>query len=261
MEQKTYIVYFKILFTLFLYIWFLNSNVNALQEVWNTPFIEIKRSYNIDNIEDIWNSNTDVNLIIQRIEDNIQNEIEKVNLNEIYWSWFIHEPQTIIYNNSLLNQFNNYKQTFIEEVIVTWFDLENSEDSDIMNSFIEQKLDYNIIEKAKLIKNNFTPWHCTWYVAEEKEVFWLWNAKDWINNAKKAWAKTWKIPKERSIVVFFWKWYNTTYWHVALVEKVNNDWTLTISEMNAKRLWWISTRKIKSNDYRILWFIYTNDKK
>ena len=103
--------------------------------------------------------------------------------------------------------------------------------------------------------SSFYYWHCTWYVAKEKKVTWRWNAKDWLVNASNQWYSIWNKARYKSIVVFYWPWYNQDYWHTAIVENVIWDYII-ISEMNYYRLWQITYRKISKSDINILWYIY-----
>lgn len=129
------------------------------------------------------------------------------------------------------------------------------------NSWKSQYLDWNEkwIYKLKRRKpqHTFYRWNCTWYVAQYKNVNWWWNAKDWFRNAQNKWHKTWSNPWVWSIVVLHWRWYNPRYGHVAIVIDIKKDY-IYVSDMNYRRLWEITYRKIPKNDRSILWYIYVD---
>lgn len=103
--------------------------------------------------------------------------------------------------------------------------------------------------------SNFYYWHCTWYVWKNIWVDWRGNAKDWLVNASIKWHTIGKYPRSWAIVVFYWYWYNRLYGHVWIVESVRGDYMI-ISEMNYRRLWEITYRKIKYTDIKDVWYIY-----
>lgn len=57
-----------------------------------------------------------------------------------------------------------------------------------------------------------------------------------------------KQPKVWWQVLFTWWAYDKTYWHIATVKSINDDWTITVVESNLKWDWKISTRDVKIND-------------
>ena len=103
--------------------------------------------------------------------------------------------------------------------------------------------------------NTFYYWHCTWYIANEKDINWRGNAKDWYINASNAWNRVWYNAVKNSIVVFNWIGYNSLYWHVAIVKDIIWEYII-IREMNYKGLWLITHRIIKRSDSNIVWYIY-----
>lgn len=102
--------------------------------------------------------------------------------------------------------------------------------------------------------NTFYYGHCTWYVANKKSIQWRGHAKDWYNNASIN-NRVWDKPILNSIIVFNWPGYNPEYWHVGIVEWFVWD-DIIISDMNYKRLWQITYRRIKTSDSAIVWYIY-----
>jgi len=98
--------------------------------------------------------------------------------------------------------------------------------------------------------------NCTWYVAKYKTVDWWGNAKDWIRNARKKWHKVWHTPKLWAIIVFNGRWYNPRYGHVWIVMDIKSNWDLIITDMNYRRLWEVTYRKISSKNRAISWYIY-----
>ena len=102
---------------------------------------------------------------------------------------------------------------------------------------------------------SWVPWNCTWYVASYADVDWRWNANRWLKNAEAKWHKIWKIPKVWAIVQFTGRWYNTRYWHVAIVMDVTPT-HIIVSDMNYRRLYEVTYRKINRNDRTIDWYIY-----
>jgi hypothetical protein len=103
-------------------------------------------------------------------------------------------------------------------------------------------------------------WEDTWYVSSYVKINWRWNASQWIEKATNKWHKTWDIPLEWSIIILWGKEYNPKYQHVAIVRKVEKDY-LIISEMNYRKLWEITFRKIKSKWDHIKWYIYMENNK
>jgi surface antigen len=100
-------------------------------------------------------------------------------------------------------------------------------------------------------------WNCTWFVASYKNVDWRWNANRWIANAKAKWHKVSMTPKIWSIVQFTGRWYNRRYWHVAIVVDVTST-HIIVKDMNYRKLYEVTTRKIKLWDRTIDWYIYVN---
>ena len=94
---------------------------------------------------------------------------------------------------------------------------------------------------------------CTWYVASKVFVPWGGDAKFWIANAKAYGYQTGKTPVAGSIVATN---ENKRYGHVAYVESVNGDGTITISEMNYVGWGRVSVRVLSVNSPVIRGYIY-----
>ena len=126
--------------------------------------------------------------------------------------------------------------------------------ADFANSqYVNTKWAYKLTPKPRY--HIFYSWNCTWYVAKYKTVKWWWNAKDWLRNAKAKWFPTWNKPLIWSIVVFYGRWYNPRHGHVWIVMDVKND-HIIVNDMNYRKLWEITYRKVPINDRAITWYIY-----
>lgn len=104
---------------------------------------------------------------------------------------------------------------------------------------------------------SWVAWNCTWYVASYKNVDWRWNANQWIRNAEAKWHATWQVAKVWSIVQLTGTWYNPKYGHVAIVMEVTAD-HIIVSDMNYRKLYEVTYRKIALNDRAIDWYIYVD---
>lgn len=126
----------------------------------------------------------------------------------------------------------------------------------IANSFIE-KVEIKEPAKVKRPRNRSFAWgNCTYYVANKKHVTWSWNARDWLRNARAAGESTGHTPKAGAIVVFIGGGYSS-YGHVGIVERVNADGTLYISDMNYSGLNKVTYRTIPQNK-AIAGYIYVD---
>ncbi len=131
-----------------------------------------------------------------------------------------------------------------------WYSFTSSSNS----QYTDNKWTYQLIRRAPY---SWAPWNCTWYVAQYKWVNWRWNANQWMRNASAKWHATWSTPRVWAIIQFSWKWYNPRYGHVGIVMEVNSD-HLIVSDMNYRRLYEVTYRKIPINDRSIDWYIYVN---
>jgi surface antigen len=97
--------------------------------------------------------------------------------------------------------------------------------------------------------------NCTWYVASYKSVNWRGNANRWLVNARAAGNSTGSNPSIWAIVQFEWRGYNPYYGHVGIVIDMTST-HIIVSDMNYRRLWEVTTRKVPINDRTIKWYIY-----
>jgi surface antigen/LysM repeat protein len=102
--------------------------------------------------------------------------------------------------------------------------------------------------------NSFVKGNCTWYVAKRMKITFHGNAKDWLRNAPGAGYKTGHVPMAGSAVVVS---LSGRYGHVAYVEAVHDNGTITISEMNYKGLGVKSSRTIGADEVK--GYIYPRD--
>ena len=144
------------------------------------------------------------------------------------------------------------KPVIKEKVIAKSKSKKTKNNRGIVNSISKEKWSYNLVWRAP--KWKFYWWNCTRYVAQYKNVNWSWNAKNWLANARAKWHKTSSEASVWAIIVFNWRWYNPTYWHVWIVTGISWD-KLIISDMNYRRLWEVTSRKISKNDSAIKWYI------
>lgn len=94
---------------------------------------------------------------------------------------------------------------------------------------------------------------CTWYVAQKKVITFGGNAKNWLTNAKDSGYRTGNVPVAGAAVVTN---ENYRYGHVAYVESVNGDGTITISEYNFLHRLGYDERTISINSSVIRGYIY-----
>jgi surface antigen len=87
-------------------------------------------------------------------------------------------------------------------------------------------------------------------VASYKNVNWRGNANQWLRNARAKGHATGSTPTLGSIVVLNGRGYNPRYGHVAIVMEVKKDY-LIVSDMNYRRLYEVTYRKIPINDRAI----------
>lgn len=166
--------------------------------------------------------------------------------------WAIKIPEPPKYNNTYVATNNNSNKVNTNTTTkATWYSFANTSKS----TYTDNKWTYTLVRRKP--QHTFYWWNCTWYVAQYKNVNWWWNAKDWLNNAKAKWHSTSMTPNLWSIVVLHWKWYNPKYGHVAIVMWIN--WSeLIVSDMNYRKLWEITYRKISTNDRAIIWYIHVD---
>lgn len=112
----------------------------------------------------------------------------------------------------------------------------------------------------------FAKWSCTDYAASRrKDLFpsrWgsdrrFWgNAISWLSQAQRTGVPTGKQPQVWAVAVFrWWRWASSSYGHVAIVEKIVDDSTIVVSDMNYTGRNKVTTRRI--SDTVAIGYIYT----
>jgi surface antigen len=101
----------------------------------------------------------------------------------------------------------------------------------------------------------FPKGYCTWYVAQKLHglVKWGGNAKNWPANSKAYGAVFDRDPARGTILVTN---ESSRYGHVAYVESVNGDGTITVSEMNYEKFGKVDYRTISLSSSVIKGFIH-----
>ena len=99
--------------------------------------------------------------------------------------------------------------------------------------------------------------NCTWYVASYKNVDWRWNANQWIKNAQAKGHATGSTPKVWAVVAFEWRGYNPRYGHVGIVMDIKGS-DIIVSDMNYRRPYEVTYRKVPISDRAITWYIYVD---
>lgn len=123
------------------------------------------------------------------------------------------------------------------------------------SQYVDAWWSYKLVRRKP--QHTFYWWNCTWYIGQYKNVNWWWNANQWLRNARAKWHATWSTPKLWSIVQLEGRWYNPKYWHVAIVMDIK--WSdIIVSDMNYRRLWEVTYRKIPINDRAISGYIYVD---
>jgi surface antigen len=103
----------------------------------------------------------------------------------------------------------------------------------------------------------FPEGYCTYYVASRMTITFGGNAINWLANARASGYATGKAPASRSAVVMTGPTYEMRrYGHVAYVDSVNGNGTITISEMNYDHFNRVDTRTISVNDPQIRGYVY-----
>jgi len=102
------------------------------------------------------------------------------------------------------------------------------------------------------VNHLFPRGYCTYYVATQMKITFGGNAKNWLANAKASGYITGQEPAARSAVVMSL----SRYGHVAYVESVNGDGTITIAEMNYDHFNRVDERTISAHDPSIRGYIY-----
>lgn len=101
--------------------------------------------------------------------------------------------------------------------------------------------------------HSFPYGYCTYYVSLKRDIPWSGNAISWLSGARSFGYATGSSPKVGAILVTS---EGGRTGHVALVDAVNDDGTITLSEMNYAGFGVISSRTISESYGAILGYIY-----
>ena len=110
-----------------------------------------------------------------------------------------------------------------------------------------------VIRDASSANHAFPYGYCTYYVSQRRDIPWSGNAITWLSGARSYGFATGNEPKVGAIVVTSEGGYTG---HVAMVDAVNDDGTITLTEMNYAGWGRISSRTIAASYGRILGYIY-----
>lgn len=95
--------------------------------------------------------------------------------------------------------------------------------------------------------NTYSPGYCTWYAKNRRPDLpnRLGNAASWVSSAAAQGFATGSVPRVGAI--------GQQGNHVVYVESVNADGTITVSEMNYRGLYVVSSRTVASNTFRYIY--------
>ena len=106
---------------------------------------------------------------------------------------------------------------------------------------------------SDLSGHSFPYGYCTYYVSTLRAIPWSGNAGTWLNGARAAGFATGSTPQTGAIVVTSEGGYTG---HVAIVNSVNEDGTINITEMNYRGWGVVSSRTISGSASFIKGYIY-----
>ena len=118
-----------------------------------------------------------------------------------------------------------------------------------MDGVAQVKIELLANETAKATTTNFDYGYCTSYVASKVPVIWNGNANEWYSNAVACGYKTGTTPSVGAILCTSESWWG----HVAYIEAVHLDGTITVSEANYEGWNVVSTRQIAYNTGRYIY--------
>ncbi len=103
------------------------------------------------------------------------------------------------------------------------------------------------VQRGSSSGNTYTPGYCTWYVKNRRPDLPnnLGNANTWYARASAQGLATGAAPRAGAVAATT----QGAYGHVAYVESVNNDGTVTVSEMNWNGLYVTSTRTVPASSF------------
>ena len=126
-------------------------------------------------------------------------------------------------------------------------ELNKSEELRQENESLKAELQAKLDRESRRETNLYVAGNCTWYVKEKVPyIGGTWgNANQWLASAQAYGYKTGGMPRDGDIAVSLAGYYG----HVAYVESVNKDGSVTVSEMNAPILGGITSRTVSANEF------------
>ncbi len=115
-------------------------------------------------------------------------------------------------------------------------------------SYVANSATNDYTYRGSSVGNTYYQGYCTWYAKDRRPDLpnMLGNGGQWVNNAAAQGYATGSTPQVGAIA--------ETAGHVTYVEAVNNNGTITISEMNgAAGFGNVGTRTVSANDYRYIY--------
>jgi hypothetical protein len=99
-------------------------------------------------------------------------------------------------------------------------------------------------------------WECGTFARKYTGISWSLDNVVWktINERKQSFTEA--KPVEWWLVFMTWDNYDKTYWHIAVVKSINQNWSINIIESNLDWKWTVSERTLTSKD-KVFW--YYND--
>lgn len=118
--------------------------------------------------------------------------------------------------------------------------------AELQSSFVNP-----VVFAANSAGNTYTAGNCTWYAKSRRPDLPnnLGNAKTWYSRAAAQGFSVGSAPKKGAIGVSFGGYYG----HVVYVEGVNPDGTVTISDMNYRGLYSITTRTVNASQFSYIY--------
>lgn len=150
-------------------------------------------------------------------------------------------------------------------VSVYWKDTDYS----ILGKGVNSKTIDSWIQKEKWYAK-FAAWNCTSYAASRRpDIFPSRNGRDrpfwgnaiaWYQKAKNIGLSTWKKPWTWAIAIYWaGRWASSSLWHVAIVERIIDEHTIEVTDMNYLWLYIVTRRIVKSN--LAIGYIYKKEEK
>jgi len=120
------------------------------------------------------------------------------------------------------------------------------------------------IKQQKLLSNpylNAEVWTNVWIECGQyaRSAVWMTSTPWWKSLKDRKTAFSEAKPQLWWLVLFNWKWYDKTYWHIAVVTWINADWTINIKESNLNRDNKVTERfNINPTSKSWIWWYYNN---